>query len=317
MAVAHLEKLAAWAGEEEEIEGPLRSALSIMEVAGWVPAAVSTLWGRLSLPGANPRPEVAELWATLTCRALGRFWEVEAILEQLWRVGPTIAGAAASAYLEALADSGQQAKAQQFIGAHAAHLRVDERAWGSVAYVWFHADNAFEAVRWTDDWRANPAARPWGLLFRALALREQDRAAEANAVSRHALTLVRSEDGDSSPERHRILLAFDAALAGDPAGAEAFLREAGEPETGLPYFRFIRGLAETIVRLHRGIAAPGVDRGALFAAAKDDLGRVRATFPDAKQAALLVALYRKTVRHITEKIGGPAVSVWAATAGRL
>src|SRR5262249_61002640 len=109
--------------------------------------------------------------------------------------------------------------------------RADTHAWGTVGYGSAAAGDQRAAADWLADWAGRPDARPWMLINLVLALRALGRAAEANAVGRHAA----GRPADHTTPYHELWLAAGPALAGGTAAAGQRPAGGGPPRVGAPH----------------------------------------------------------------------------------
>lgn len=275
---------------------PLQAAVMAMLERDWAREAQRVLAPLLEEPGTPPI--MGDLWVRASV-SLGE-WNCEERLPALRERGE-IGVLATCAYLESLGSAGKPGAIERYLKAHRPELRANLQTWGYAGYALLLGGDYRAAGEWLSDWREREQAEAWMLLNLAVSLRELDREPEAAAVSQAALT----RPADVSTPRHRIWLAVDAALAGEPSspdGAEA--PSGGDPE---PYYRFLQGVIEAL----HAVREPTGPRPEAFAAARKRLGEARSLHPGFARDRLLKRAYVRAVRRIAKEAGGFWAALWS------
>jgi hypothetical protein len=226
---------------------PLQSARDAMVAGGWVLDTIRVL--EKALEESTPNEHVGPVWAQ-TC-----------VRTHSWHVGPRLGALHAggkldersiAAYLEALGDGRERTGFRRFQRRHEALLRKSTNLWGWTGYVLMRLNKTCEVARWLADWRDRADAEPWMLLNLVLALRRLHREAEAEEVSRHALTLPE----DHTSWSHQAWVAFGDALAGRIEEARALTKilEGKELPSGC---KFLYKLSDILIDLQALPGKPG------------------------------------------------------------
>jgi tetratricopeptide (TPR) repeat protein len=276
---------------------PLDAAYEAMERAGAGERAAELF--RRALGGAEANPLLAALWVRHA--AAGRRWKrCEEFLRGLrGRPGPW--GQGASAYVEALGDRRRRFRLRRFVRANRQALRADTLTWGSVGYAFKAVHDEKGCAEWLSDWPTRKEARPWMLLNLVGALRAVGRDGEAAGAGRAALFLP----PDATRAKHRVWLALDAAVDGDPAEALEAVKEVDGPD--LPdYYRFLASLARAAAESRTG------DRREAFAKAREHLRRATRMLRAYAKDRALRRCYGRAVGRVARGRGGVAGAAWRA-----
>jgi tetratricopeptide (TPR) repeat protein len=188
--------------------------------AGWVAELEARLDALLAEPSA-----ARTAGALFSARAVAKGWprarrrRLDAALSA---AAPTPAAlGAAEARLDQLAKPSGWLPLLRFVRRHRAALAADADTWASVGYALSSAGRHRRAAAWLAGWRARSGLKPWMLLNLVLSLRELGRDGEAAEAGRAAVALA----PDHTTPMHEVMLALDAALAGEPGAAGRLGRE--------------------------------------------------------------------------------------------
>jgi predicted Zn-dependent protease len=288
--LAGLDALArAGEGEGERLDAAARA----LSDAGWAEALDARL--DALLVDASASRAAGALFAS---RAQAARWprsRRRRLREALQAAPPAPAAlGAAEARLDQLAAPARRIALRLFVRRHRAALAADADTWGSVGYALSTAREHRRAVAWLAGWRARAGLRPWMLLNLANSLRDLGRAAEAAEVGRAALALP----PDHTTPMHEVMLAMDAALAGDALAAGRLGRE--HRALG-PHYRFLVELVEALAS-----SEAGGDRRAAFRSALRHVRAADAAMPDRSGAPWLGRARRGALRRIARRRAGSA-----------
>jgi len=235
--------------EHPDAEWALRGAAEAL-LAGGLAAPVRSLLAPML---REPSGVGAAVLVARTLSAAGAWAEGFALLADATLPDPVFT-AAASTLLDDLGESADPGRVRVLLrGSTAERLRGGDETWGKVAYCLNAAGKSRATVTWLADWSARPRRRAWMLTNLAHALRRLGRFEAAHAVSVDAVALP-PEPG--ATDYHHVWLAFDAAAAGDHAGARTHLAAVGDADFGAhhPLVTLVRGL------LAAGEASPAAAR---------------------------------------------------------
>ncbi|HYD42599.1 MAG TPA: tetratricopeptide repeat protein [Anaeromyxobacter sp.] len=274
-----------------------RRVAEAFDGAGWGDELAGALLPALADPAAQGG--AGELWVQRVV-AGARWGEGNGTLDALLDGPHTPAViAAVGQWVQELGGAGRAGEVARWKARRAAALRSDDWLWGCFGYALVSVARYAEAVAWLGDWRARARVAPWMLVNLAQALRDLGRSAEAGSVSRAALELP----ADHGTPLHRILLASDAALAGDSGLDPAWL-----PKDGV-----YRHLGALVQALDAARAAPPA--GA-WKAALPHLRAAQMTRAAAAKEPYFRAYRRRAVWAIARRRGGPLAALWYV-AGRI
>ena len=136
--------------------------------------------------------------------------------------------------------------------AHRDWLKTDVKGWGKVGYVLTCIGRPQPVIDWLSDWRQRPNAESWMLYNLILMLQRKARHEEARELIRHAVSLRHGEDLYQS---FRVWAAFEEALQGNAAGAEAHLATLPAGELDEP-LRPVRTMAQLLSDLDHATDRP-------------------------------------------------------------
>jgi tetratricopeptide (TPR) repeat protein len=286
------------AGSDWPVEAAV-AALAHAGWAGWQADAAGALGEALAEPGAVP--VAARQWVRL-CTDAGH-WGCARRLDELLTRGP-VGAAALDAYVFSLGRHRKRNLLEECVAHHREALRAHPQAWGAVGYAYARLEDYAAVCDWCHDWASRESARPWMLMNLVLSLRYRGRRIEANAVSRHTVTLGR----DHCTTFHLVWLAFDEALAGRAVEGLGCLD--GIEADGLdPTHRYVRALVAALADVQG--AAPW-DRRAAFAAARRRLVEAaKACSPLPEDGPVVWVAYRAAVRRLGRDAGGLTGRLWA------
>ena len=177
-----------------EADWPVDTAVQALADAGWQADTAEALQEALSEP--NVGPVAARHWVRLSTEAgdWGCVGQLDALLER-----GAVGRAALEGYVQACGLHRQAGRLAECVGRYREALRGGTRAWGTVGYAYAHLEDYAAVCEWLGDWQTREGLQPWMLTNLVLALRAGGRCAEANAVSRHAVSLPRDPDATLSP----------------------------------------------------------------------------------------------------------------------
>jgi tetratricopeptide (TPR) repeat protein len=194
----------------------------------------------------------------------------------------------------------------RFVRRHRVALAGDPGTWGMVGYALTSSKRDRRVARWMSAWRERAGVEPWMLINLALSLRNLGRSPEATPVSEAAIGLR----PDHTTPMHEVLLALDAALAGDVHAAG---RLGGEHRELGAYYRFQVELAEAI----RAGESGGTPREG-FALALRHLRAADAAVPDRSTSPWLRRAWSATIGSLAlRRTGAPALAAPFALLVRL
>lgn len=310
-------RLATWPSSEEDMRAALEAALSVYTETGWGEEAISAL-SEVLRGEAAVRPEVAGAWVQLSLaptnpdgsRRTPQWSTVETTLPYL-RAKGKVGVEGMAAYIEALGEQERGKDLQRFLREHWDYLRGSARTWAMAGQALHSVKEERLAADWCADWELRADLTPWMYLVPVSTLRRQGRDDEANRASRKALEI---RPTDNSESRHLVWLALDAALIGNLDEAVPMIERVGDSEELPPFARYLYGLALAMIRVQQ---TPLAGRRGAFEQSKGILTQTRAIIPDARENATLTRLYARTVRRISQDVGGPVAGMWAMTSARL
>jgi tetratricopeptide (TPR) repeat protein len=280
---------------------PIDTAVGAVSESGW-PGWQADAAEALTEALADPQvmPAAARHWVRLSTEAGD--WSCAERLADLLARG-AVGTAALKSYVEALGRSRRRGDLSECVARHREALLGEVQTWGLVGYAYARLEDYQAVCDWLQDWASRQGARPWMLMNLVFALRSAGRHAEANAVSRHALTLPADHDSDA----HRVWLAFDEALAGRAAEGLRGLEGVATDSLDTSH-RFIYGLVEVLAKVQGG--ADG--RRAVFTAGRRRLVELAKACSPVPQNRLVVrAAYRVAVRRLGCDVGGLGARLWA------
>ncbi|MCK6491592.1 MAG: hypothetical protein L6R48_25360, partial [Planctomycetes bacterium] len=282
----------------------LDRALTAMDEAGAGEAALTVL--DQALPTLAEPEAVAERWARLWLRLRPRPAAAGRLAALLGKGVP--AGAAATRHwIARLAETGATATDDllALLREHGRAIARDERCWGEAGRALLRLAGPEAAATWLGDWQNRPKAAPWALAAAAEVLRRLGRDADANAAARAAL--ARGEDPTSW--QLRLWLAADAALAGNPSGADAVRTAAVGSD---PYWSELRTLAQAALLVAVPEPDPGRAWDALEAVWRDHGAAIKA----GREAPELARLRSAVAERIAGVQGGMMAGIRARWLGR-
>jgi hypothetical protein len=172
-----------------------------------------------------------------------------------------------------------------------------------VGYVLTNTADWRKAAEWLADWPERPGVEPWMLINLVIALRSLGRDAEANRVSRHAVTLP---EGPTS-RHHTLWLGLDAALAGETAAAVEHLGRV-DPAACDAAHRYLHALVRALVTVQQ---ATGADRARVFADVRKDLAAAaKACSSLGADRQAIWRTYNRCVGRLARDAGGWQARVW-------
>lgn len=219
----------------------LDNAAFALDAAGWSDELDARLDALLDDPGAGGA--AGELFAARAAYAGAwtRMMRRRHLARNLSGSAPTPAtlGAAEERLRQLVSPVPRPLALRWLLARHGKPLAADMGTWGQVGYALLSARLERRTVAWLSDWRRRDGAQPWMLLNLAVALRNLGRDAESAEVSAGALARPR----DHTSAMHEVLVAADAALAGDAAAAARL----GQPHRELEgFYRFLVEVIEVL-----------------------------------------------------------------------
>jgi hypothetical protein len=264
--------------------------------SGWQADAAEAL--HEALTDLDAAPVAARQWVRLSIDAGD--WGCAAQLDALLERGE-VGRAALEGYVHSCGWHRQARRLAECVTRYRDALRGGTRTWGTVGYAYARLDDYAAVCEWLSDWQSREGVQPWMLTNLVLALRAGGRDAEANAVSRHVISLPR----DADVRYHRVWLAYDEALAGRAAEA---LHSLGDiAPGGLDHtHRFIRVLVEALAAVQE---AKG--KWTAFTAARRLLAAAAKSCSPLEEDARVVAVAYQTGLARLGKDGGLVARLWA------
>jgi tetratricopeptide (TPR) repeat protein len=292
--------LEGWKALAMDPEAPLplmHKALEVLGEAGWGDEADATLVGLLAESEAPP--VLGRLWVE---RALARKeWDCVEQFETLLDRGD-LGHEALWAYVDALGEPEHKARLAACVQRFGEALRAKTRGWGKAGCALTGAEEFKLASAWMHDWRDRAEAEPWMLINLAIALRSIERDDEAHAIHERALSLA---DEDYTSVFHRVWLAVDAGLTGDPASAAMHLNEVDEDKLD-DYHHLLYALAEAMLWVQK----PADGRRRAFADAKRHVRDAVESYRELDPDPGLFRTFRRCVKRLAHDAGGPVAWVW-------
>lgn len=187
---------------------PLDTALRALRQAGELAEAEQVLTAALDTPPVHPA--VAQHW--VACWTERRAWSQARRLDKGLQQG-ILGGKELIMYLEALKENNQLYVLRRCLRRYRPYLVRDTALWAEVGRLLVHWGWLRSACRWLADYPTRADVAPWMLANLVLALHGLGRSAAARQASQRALALKE----DYTSPYHRTWLAWEAALAGDPA----------------------------------------------------------------------------------------------------
>ena len=185
---------------------------------------------------------VADIWGE-RCSELKRWKKSLGTLHKLM-AGATPALRAAEHYIRyqgRIANNKSYRELRKFLKKYHPQLHADLGTWGQVSYAMTNCKRYKETIQWLHDWQVRNDNAPWIMQNLAISLHEVKRYKEGFQVSRQALLLP----VDHSTPTHALLVAFDAALAGDSETLARIADEIREKEFGA-YYQFLHALLNAL-----------------------------------------------------------------------
>jgi tetratricopeptide (TPR) repeat protein len=278
---------------------PLEAATAAVDAAGWKKDVEHILTEALDLPDVQER--AGFLW--IDRHVARKDWSCSERFESLLQ-GGEFGRALVIRYLKALTKAKMSAPLRQCIRRYGDALRDSTSDWGNVGYCFASLEDYRQAVEWMRDWPERRDAQPWMLINLAIALRGLGDHTSANPVSRRALELP----SDYTSKYHRLWLALDEALAGNPDAAREGLNNLDTASCDVTH-KYVHRLVETLLSVQQ--AAPA-ERSSAFRRARkqlDDATRTMVPLNDDRRA--LLVSYRRCVRRLALDRGGVPAFVWS------
>jgi cellulose synthase operon protein C len=275
----------------------LSKAADEMSEAGWGHAVDQAL--SAAIDDATSVAHVGRLWVERSAARNDQSFEKK--LPLLFERGE-IGQQALFATIDALAKPMSAGRLHECIALHDKVLRETDRGWAKVAQALVGIGAHQVAAGWVADWQERTVSEPWMLLPAAQVFRILDRIAEADAVSRRALSLP---EGHSTPD-HQVLVALEDALNGRSAEAAALLKQVDVDDLDdVPRLFFV--MAEALTAVQR--AAPA-SRSAAFAEAKKRVDEALASFAPKEPNDDLSRTFRRWAARLAQDVGGLKGRLW-------
>ena len=291
-ACQHLRQLVRTPCERWLIDG---IAARAMQDAGWVEDVNRTIAEAVTDPNVNANAVAAMVAAHAND---AEFPQCDQALDALHPDSDAWA-TVALAYVEAMGTKKHAAAIRRFVHKHKARLMSRPHLWGSTGYALIQIGDAQQCVQWMSDWREREGVEPWMLSNHTQALRTINRHAEAIEVHQAALSLP----PDNSVAEHELWLAFELALAGDPAFAKGLVTQV-ESGSLSPYFQALHTIVDALVSIQSADDAEG------FGNAKRKIDHLHKSCPWIRLDLPMKHSVLRAVKHIAAIRGGFGASVW-------
>jgi cellulose synthase operon protein C len=288
---------------------PLNAAYDALARAHWLGDARHIFEELLGLPApsANSQerfpvhPWVGALW--IRACAARNDWSWGRRLDSLLARGD-IGTQALGAYVREIGKARRGRLVRRCLKRYREALRADSLRWGISLYALVMIKDVRGAARWGSDWAERQDAQAWMLSNLVLALRALHRDAEANAVSRHALTLP----ADDRSKYHQLWLALDKALIGETGVAAGWLQGVAASTCDATH-RLLHSWVQGLTELQQ---APPAKRGAVFAAVRRQWHKAAAESASlAEDSPAALHAYRQCVLRLARDRGGFVAWLWS------
>jgi hypothetical protein len=187
---------------------------------------------------------------------------------------------------------------RSWVKRHDRFLRSSTSNWGLIGQAFSGALDDPNVVRWMKDWAKREEVESWMLLYFMLALRGMGKFAEANEVSRYALTEL---EPDQTSRYHAGWLAFDNALAGNADAAATFFEKYNITEFN-PNDQWLAALTWAIYLT--------LTKKKAFAEARRHIEDAARRLKDMDRDACFVTAYKHAIRKIAKNCGGLGAWWW-------
>jgi len=195
-------------------------------------------------------------------------------------------------YQGQLANSASYKGLRKFLKKHHVALHADVQTWGAVAYAMTNCQRYKETIEWLHDWQGRNENTPWIMQNLAISLHEIKRYAEGFDVSREALLL----QPDHATAIHTLLVAFDAALAGDINTLARLASEIRE-HTFSQYYQYLHALLNAL----ECVLVPQNNAGQfVMKQAQQAIRRGVAIYPQYQREAFLSYAHRRCLWKIAQ-----------------
>lgn len=182
-------------------------------------------------------------------------------------------------------------------------LARDDAAWGQVGYALSSQNRMQKVSRWLADWPSRHNVEPWMLFNLCLALRDQARYAEANALARQVLERWGYQKGFADI---RLFIAVEAALAGEKDQASQHLRQVVvRPQVA--YDRQLKALAQALVDFQQ---SPTSQRSKSFRAVRHELAQHFSSLRLAKVGRDVRRTFKRSANVFVREGGGWRARLW-------
>ena len=245
-------------------------------------------------------PEVGAQWGALMASEK-RPLKAEQFVPMLER--GAIGERAIYAYMDRLQHERQADQVVRFARQAWPVLRQHFWAWASIGMGLVRIGRYDLSLPWQALWREFPDAQPWMLVNVVEALRAAGRDDEAREVSRAAL----AQNETPSHPYHRIWLAGDAVLNGEPDAARDYVQKCGDVQLG-EHYQFQKSLVECALEMHA--AAQDGTAPAAFAAVRRKLAAARCAFASYESEPARRKLYCRTLALVARLRGTQLARLW-------
>lgn len=283
--------------DPDENPWPLRAAYEAMQEAKWL-VDVRRIAGE-AIDEESLHPEAGPRW--VRAHVDDDQWDLDGRLRTMVERHPRAGGMAVHELVGAFLNANRKKQFIQFSEKEGPWLRTSAAPWGAVGWGMTAFKDYDLAHEWLKDWRTQTEAEPWMLVNAAEAFREKGLAAEANEISRHALTLA----PDGGVPLHKTWLAADAIVAQDFDGAREYLSTVDPSSFDVDY-TFLHTIATAVLDI---VGASIEERSAVFRDVRKRLNAI-AKYENMRRERARRKFYHYALGKIAGTVGGISPAIW-------